>query len=43
MKTARGVHLGDLALDIDARVAAARKECEQLSLKWRLVEGTEHE
>ena len=32
-KTARGVHLSDLALYIDARVAAARKECQQLTDK----------
>jgi Pyocin activator protein PrtN len=30
-KAAKGVHLSDLALYIDARVAAARKECEQLT------------
>jgi hypothetical protein len=30
-KTARGVHLSDLALYIDERTAAARKECEQLT------------
>jgi hypothetical protein len=30
-KTARGVHLSDLALYIDARVEAARKECEALT------------
>jgi hypothetical protein len=32
-KAAKGVHLSDLALYIDARVAAARKECQQLTGK----------
>jgi hypothetical protein len=32
-KTARGVHLSDLALYIDARVAAARRERDQLTGK----------
>jgi hypothetical protein len=31
LKAAKGVHLSDLALYIDARVAAARKECAQLT------------
>lgn len=30
-KSARGVHLGDLADWIDARRAAAQKECDQLT------------
>jgi hypothetical protein len=29
LKAAKGVHLSDLALYIDARVAAARRECQQ--------------
>ncbi|WP_338615488.1 pyocin activator PrtN family protein [Pigmentiphaga sp. CHJ604] len=30
-KTARGVHIDDLARYIDARAEAARKECQQLN------------
>lgn len=30
-KTAKGIHLQDLADHLDARVRAARKECEQLN------------
>jgi predicted DNA-binding transcriptional regulator AlpA len=38
-KTAQGVHLQDLANYIDARRAAAVKECQQLNGSWDSVDG----